>query len=161
MRATIGSATAGPRPGLISATYQRLRRMGFEDPAAANLTALNSGLGLSSQPWTIREVNHLLFLRESRRVGHRWSHADDRVDGTDWTGVPPMVDRAPAAAASHEPRVTAAQSSQRDGSDPTPGPVTLLTLFRSMAGPDASLDDLRRPASPRLDAGGGPDGEGG
>jgi hypothetical protein len=161
MTATIGNATSGSRPELINATYQRFRRMGFDDSEAANLTALKNGFGRTSQPWTVREVSHLLFLRESRHVCRRWSDADDRVDSTDWTRVPRIVDRAPTPAASHEMRAPAAQSTQRDGSDPSGGAVTLLTLFRSMAGPDARLDHLRRPGPPRLDARGGPDGEGG
>ena len=85
--ATIRGATSGSRPEMIGATYRRLQRMGFDDPGAANLTALGNGLGITEQPWTVRELVHLLFLRESRRVG-RWSGAGDRVVGSDRTRVP-------------------------------------------------------------------------
>jgi hypothetical protein len=77
MTPAIGAATSGSRPELISAMYRRLRRLGFDDPEAANLTALTNGFGITSQPWRIRELTHLLFLRELRRVGRRWSDADD------------------------------------------------------------------------------------
>jgi hypothetical protein len=87
MTPAIGAATSGSRPELISATHRRLQRMGFADPQAANLTALMNGVGISSQPWTVRELAHLLFLRESSRVGRLWSDADDRVHGSDGTRV--------------------------------------------------------------------------
>jgi hypothetical protein len=85
MTATIGAATSGSRPELISATYRRLGRMGFDDPEAANLTALKNGFGITSQPWTVREVTYLLFVRESCRLARRWSDADDRVNCPDGT----------------------------------------------------------------------------
>jgi hypothetical protein len=37
--------------------------MGFGDSEAANLTALRNGLGITTEPWTVRELSHLLFLR--------------------------------------------------------------------------------------------------
>ena len=135
MTATVGVATSGSRPELINAAYRRLRRAGFHDAEAANLTALRTGFAICAQPWTVREVAHLLFLRESRRVGGRWSDADDRADGTDSFPMPAMVDRVPAPAVK-----------DGDGALPPDGRVTLLTLFRSMAGPDATLD-FRRPSN--------------
>jgi hypothetical protein len=84
MTPTIGAATSGSRPELISATFRRLRRLGFSHFEAANLIALKHGFRITLQPWTVREVTHLLFLRESCRVDRRWSDADDRVEGTDW-----------------------------------------------------------------------------
>lgn len=160
MSATFGTATSASRPELISTSYRRLRRMGFGDPEAANITALKNGFGITSQPWTVRELAHLLFLHESRRVGRWWSDADDRVDGSDGTRVPTLVDGAPA------PRVDRAaieptESRHRDDADPSGGAVTLLTLLRSMAGPNATLDQLRRSSPPRIDAASGSDGEGG
>jgi hypothetical protein len=71
-------ATSGSRPDLISATYRRLRRMGFDDPEAANISALTDGFRITSQPWTIRELTHLLFLRELDRARGEWSGAGDR-----------------------------------------------------------------------------------
>ena len=161
MTATIGLATFGSRPELIGSTYRRLRRMGFDDPEAANLTALNNGFGITSQPWAVRELAHLLFLRESGRVGRRWSDADDRADCSDGTRVPVLVDRAPAPAVGDGAFVPAVHSRHRDDAVPSDGRVTLLTLFRSMAGPNATLDLLRPSAPPRLDAAGDSDRKGG
>jgi len=79
MTATFGGATHGSRPELVTATYRRLRRMGFEDPEAANLTALRNGVGITAQPWTVRERAHLLFLCELHRTGRQWSDADDHI----------------------------------------------------------------------------------
>jgi hypothetical protein len=123
MTATIGAATAGPRPELLCVTYRRFRRMGFEDPVAANLTAVKNGFRITVQPWTIRELTHLLFVRESHRVGRRRLDMDDR--------------------------------------DPANGRLRPLNVFRSMAGPDATLTVLRPSAPPRLDAADGADREGG
>jgi hypothetical protein len=82
MTATDGVATSGSRPELLSVTYLRLRQLGFDGPESANLTAVKNGFGITTQPWTVRELAHLLFLRESRRF-----RVDDRVDGRDVTGV--------------------------------------------------------------------------
>jgi hypothetical protein len=117
--------------------------MDFDDAEAANLTALKNGFGITSQPWTVRELTHLLFLRELRRVGRRWSDADDRVDESDGLRVP------------------AVPSSRRENADPSDGRVTLLTLFRSMAPPNATLDLLRPSVPPRPDAAGDSDRKGG
>jgi hypothetical protein len=126
MTATFSVATSGSRPEPIRATYRRLLRMGFDSREAANLTALRNGIGITLQPWAVRELAHMLFMRESRRIGRCWSDDNDRVDA-----------------------------------DPADGAVTLLTLFRSIAGPNATLDQLRRPAPPRLDAASSSAGEGG
>ena len=143
MTATVGVAPSGSRPQLINAAYRRLRRAGFHDAEAANLTALRTGFAICAQPWTLREVAHLLFLRESRRVGGRWSDADDRADGTDSFPMPAMVDRVPAPAVKDGASAPALPPGRGDGALPPDGQVTLLTLFRSMAGPDATLDFLR------------------
>jgi hypothetical protein len=50
--------------------------------------------------------------------------------------------------------------SRRACGDSAGGRVTLLTLFRSMAGPNAALDMLRPSAGPRRDVAGGMDGDG-
>jgi len=78
MTATHGLATSASRPELISVTYRRLRRVGFDDPEAANITAFTDGFRITSQPWTIWELTHLLFLREIDRARGEWSGADDR-----------------------------------------------------------------------------------
>ena len=161
MTAPVTFATSGSRPEQINDTYRRLRRMGFDAAEATNLTALRNGFGICAQPWTVREVTHLLFLRESQRVGRRWSDPDDRADGTEWSPVPAMVDRVPAPAVEDGASVPAVRSRHGDGAFPSDGRVTLLTLFRSMAGPDATLDSLRRSNPPRLDTAGDSEREGG
>jgi len=160
MTATVRVATSGSRPELIKHTYRRLRRMGFDDAEAANLTALRTGFATCAQPWTVREVTHLLFLRESRRVGRRWSDAHDRAGGTECPSVPAPVDRVPAPAVEDGASGPAEPSTRGDGDLPSDGRVTLLTLFRSTAGPDATLDSLRPTTPSRLDATGHSDPEG-
>ena len=98
MTATIAAATSGSRPELIVATYRRLRRMGFDDPEAANLTALSNGFAICPRPWTVSELTHVLFLRESHRAG-RWSEANDRLDLGDRTRVPAVREPAPVVEA--------------------------------------------------------------
>lgn len=71
------TAVSHSRREPIGAAYQRLRRLGLDDAQAANLTALTYGIRICPQPWTVRELAHLLFLRDGRRNG-RWSDASDR-----------------------------------------------------------------------------------
>jgi hypothetical protein len=64
---------AEPRPDLGPArlVFHRLRTCGLSAAEAGNLTARLEGLPVGRQPWTLREVEHLLFLRsivESGRV---------------------------------------------------------------------------------------------
>jgi hypothetical protein len=124
--------------------------VGFDAPEAANLTALTFGLEITRQPWTVREVTHLLFLRLLRRAGHAWVNSEDLADGTDGTPVPVPVDPA-----------TAAALGRRAPGDPCGAAVTLLTLFRSMAGPTGILDLPRPSVPPRPDAAGDAAREGG
>lgn len=152
------AATSGSRPELITATYRRLQRMGFDDSEAANLTALTNGFAIGSQPWTVRELTHLLFVRVSNGNRGRWSNVDDRAEPADRAPVSAGAD-APAAADTAPSLV--ATTADRSDADPSNGPLTLLTLFRSMAGRNATLDLLRPPTGPRLDAGGDVGGEGG
>jgi hypothetical protein len=161
MTATVGVATSGSRPELINDAYWRLRRMGFDDPDAANLAALSNGFGICAQPWTVREVTHILFLRESYRVGRLWSDTDDRADGTEWSPVPAPVERVPAPAVEDGATVLAVPARHGDEAPSSDGRVTLLTLFRSMAGPGATLDSLRPSTPSRLDATGDSGREGG
>ena len=160
MTATIGVATSGSRPELISATYRRLRRMGFDGPEAANLAAIKNGFGITSQPWTVRVLVHVVFLHESCRVGDRWADADDRADRSDETRVPALVDRAPRPTFEVGASAPPGWLEHRDDAV-SDGRVTLLTLFRSMAGPNATLDLLRPSAPPRFDAAGDSDRKGG
>ena len=96
MIATDAAATSGSRPEPVSVTYRRLQRMGFGDPQAANLTALTNGFGITSQPWRVRELEHLLFLRELCRTGRRWSVKSDRASRIEGSGLPAFPPKMPA-----------------------------------------------------------------
>jgi hypothetical protein len=78
LRAAASRATTDRRV-TITTTYRRLRILGFDECEAGNLTAYISGIAISPQPWTVRELTHLLFVREMNRGGRRWSDADDRA----------------------------------------------------------------------------------
>ena len=72
---TAPSTATTHRHGTITTTYRRLRILGFDDCEAGNLTAYVSGVAIGQQPWTVRELTHLHFLREiesrgSPVVGH-------------------------------------------------------------------------------------------
>ena len=140
------------RPIPIATTYRQLLQMGFDPTEAANLAALTFGFEMTPQPWTVRELSHLLFLRQLHRDGRQWADVGDRSDGADASPIPRSVDpvRSPAVM-------------RRAPADSSDGCVTLLTLFRSMAGPNASLDLLRLSDSRRshLDAAGDAGREGG
>ncbi len=45
------------------ATYHGLLIGGFSSKEAANLTAHLTGLRISTRPWTLHQIEHLLFLR--------------------------------------------------------------------------------------------------
>ena len=122
MSASFGAATLGSRPEPLTATYRRLRQLGFDDPAAANLTALRSGVPIDSQPWKVRELTHLLFLRELASRRGEWTGTEDRATYVDdgW-------------------RVRGRVPRYLDQSD---GRITLLTLFQAAAGSAATLDRL-------------------
>jgi hypothetical protein len=137
------------RPVSIGATYRHLLEVGFDAPEAANITALKFGLDVAPQPWTVREVNHLVFLRQLRRAGNEWVNSDDRADRTDGSPVPVPVDSASGPALGRRADV-----------EPSGGAVTLLKVFRSMAGPTATLDLLRPSARLRPDIAGDADREG-
>jgi hypothetical protein len=158
MTANLGFATSGSQPQLISATYRRLQRLGFEDAEAANLSALKNGFAICSRPWAVIELTHLLFLRETCSTGRRWSQADDRADIAERTTLSAILERASAAdGASASP----AGSPHPENAVQSNSPVTLLTLLRAMAGPDATLDFRRPGAAPRFDATGDANREGG
>ena len=58
-----------PDLGPAHAVYRRLRLCGLSITEAANLTARLEGLPINRQPWTIREVEHLRFLRSLVETG--------------------------------------------------------------------------------------------
>lgn len=51
------------------ATYRHLLMRGMAPDEAANLTAFMAGIHLGDTPWTLRQINELLFLREMQRAG--------------------------------------------------------------------------------------------
>lgn len=161
MSASFGAATTGSRPELITATYRRLRRMGFDNAAAANLTAFKNGIGICSRPWAVSELTHLLFLRELGRSGRQWSDGRDRADSPD--RAPASAIAEPDARQGPEGRASAAGvgSTRRDDHVPTDDRVTLLTLFRAITGSNATLGLLHPATPPRPDTAGGADREGG
>jgi hypothetical protein len=148
MTATDVPASVVP-PLSIGATYRQLLQVGFDAPEAANLTALTFGLEITPQPWTVREVTHVLFLRHLRRANLDSVNSDHRANGTDGNPVPAPVDPA-----------TAPARWGRAPFDPCGGAMTLLTLFGSTAGRTATPGVLRR-SVPQLDASGNADWEGG
>lgn len=56
-------------------TYRRLLVRGLAPDEAANLTAFLCGIPIAEVHWSLRQVNHLLFLREMARTG-RFGPAD-------------------------------------------------------------------------------------
>jgi hypothetical protein len=97
--------------------------MGFDDPEATNLTALMNGFAVGSQPWKVRELTRLLFLRALARTRGEWSGAEDRASSQVEGGW----------------RVPGRTPRYLDQSD---GRITLLTLFQAAAGPAATVDRL-------------------
>ena len=63
-RATVADRRTGP-----TATYRDLVIRGFASTEAANLTAYLHDLPIEEQPWTLRQVNAVLFLRKLRETG--------------------------------------------------------------------------------------------
>jgi hypothetical protein len=61
------------RPSPRSA-YRLLVARGFASAEAGNLTEIMAGIPIVTEPWTAREVSHLVFLRtpfETRHLGSR------------------------------------------------------------------------------------------
>lgn len=52
-----------------TATYRDLVIRGFASGEAANLTAYLNDLPIEEQPWTLRQVNAVVFLRKLRESG--------------------------------------------------------------------------------------------
>ena len=50
------STATTDRYGTITATYRRLRILGFDECEAGNLTAYINGVAVGPQPWTVREL---------------------------------------------------------------------------------------------------------
>jgi hypothetical protein len=62
-RARDDEAAAAASERSVRRTFQRLRLAGLSTSEAANLTAHLSGLRVGRQPWTLVEIERLLFLR--------------------------------------------------------------------------------------------------
>jgi hypothetical protein len=73
------ATTPDPRFG-PAATYRQLVTRGFASGEAANLTAYLNDLPIGDQPWTLRQVNAVLFLRKLREAG-RFGTGDGATDG--------------------------------------------------------------------------------
>lgn len=61
----------GPAPSAPRGTYRHLRMLGLDPSEAGNLAAFVRGIPPVEQGWTVKEIEHLLFLRylvEQRRV---------------------------------------------------------------------------------------------
>ena len=52
-----------------AADYRQLVARGLDPSEAANVTAFVAGIRIARQPWTVGEINHLLFLRAMREGG--------------------------------------------------------------------------------------------
>jgi hypothetical protein len=68
-RRTKARVTAADRRTGPAATYRDLVIRGFASTEAANLTAYLHDLPIEEQPWTLRQVNAVLFLRKLRETG--------------------------------------------------------------------------------------------
>jgi hypothetical protein len=55
-----------PRPAVA---YRQLVMQGLAPGEAGNVTAVLAGIPIPPQPWTVREISHLLFLRALREGG--------------------------------------------------------------------------------------------
>jgi hypothetical protein len=70
----------GRAPGPAT-TYRQLVVRGFASGEAANLTAYLHRLPIAEQPWTLRQVNTVLFLQMLRMNG-RFGPGDGEPTGT-------------------------------------------------------------------------------
>lgn len=66
MNASTPTAGTSRRP---SAAYRQLVMRGLTPSEAGNVTAMMRGIPIGATPWTLREINHLLFLRAMRDAG--------------------------------------------------------------------------------------------
>lgn len=75
--ATVSPPIPTETPIATRTTYRILLARGLAPDEAANLTAFLAGLELGERPWTLGQVNRLLFLRELVRAG-RFGRTDGR-----------------------------------------------------------------------------------
>jgi hypothetical protein len=55
--------------GAPRTTFRGLRMAGLSNGEAANLTAHLTGLRIGPSPWTVREIENLLFVRSMVEAG--------------------------------------------------------------------------------------------
>lgn len=79
-QAQAASITTTDRRFGPAATYRQLVTRGFASGEAANLTAYLNDLPIGEQPWTLRQVNAVIFLRKLREAG-RFGTGDGAADG--------------------------------------------------------------------------------
>lgn len=77
--ATLPAPSSSAEPLATRATYRMLLVRGLAPDEAANLTAFLAGLTLGERPWTLAQVNRLLFLRELVRAGRFGGTDGDRI----------------------------------------------------------------------------------
>jgi hypothetical protein len=59
----IAGTAIGLRDATVRPTFRRLRLAGLTPDEAGNLTAHLAGLRVAGAPWTVREIERLVFLR--------------------------------------------------------------------------------------------------
>ncbi len=72
---TIRTSIAPQAAAGEASTYRGLIARGLAPHEAANITAVLAGIPIVAQPWSLREVNHLVFLWTLRETGH-WGRYD-------------------------------------------------------------------------------------
>jgi hypothetical protein len=60
------------------ATYRHLLMKGMAPEEAANLTAFIAGIPVGESPWTLKQINQLLFLRQMAETGRFGGHDGKR-----------------------------------------------------------------------------------
>ena len=64
-----GTTARSRRRAPHAGTYHALVAGGLAPEEAANVVAFMAGIAIVDQPWTLREVSHLRFLRWLREQG--------------------------------------------------------------------------------------------
>lgn len=70
-----GTLSSSKPAATHAATYRGLVARGLAPEEAANLVAVLAGIPITDQPWRLREVSHLRFLKWVRETG-RWGSND-------------------------------------------------------------------------------------
>ena len=70
-----------PEPPASRVAHRLLVLRGLTVDEAANLVAFRCGIRVGEQPWTVAEVNRLLFLRELSQLGRIGGALDTATAG--------------------------------------------------------------------------------